>query len=72
MLYSACHSASVASASAPRAERLAPAAVAVLADDFHQQRAASLVPRLGIGERLGERGFEHVGADFGDLHCVVP
>ena len=36
-----------------RTERLAPAAVAVLADDLDQAGAAALVPGLRIGERLG-------------------
>src|SRR5204862_3705125 len=37
-----------------RAERLAPAARAVLADDLDETRPAALVPCLRIGKRLGQ------------------
>ena len=57
---------------ARRAERLAPAAVAVLADDLDEARAAPLVPRLRIGERLGQRRFEDINLDVADFHFEYP
>ena len=50
------------------AERFAPAAVAVLADNLDQARAAPLVPGLRVGERLGQRGVEDIDLDVADLH----
>src|SRR5580704_18727092 len=53
------------------AERLAPAAIAVLADDLDEAGAAPFVPRLRIGERLGERCIEHVYLDVANFHGRV-
>src|SRR3954449_11604566 len=50
-----------------RAERLAPAAVAVLSDDLDKAGAAPFVPGLRIGEGLGQRCFENVDPDVPDL-----
>ena len=51
-----------------RPERLAPAAVAILADDLDEARAAPLVPCLRIGERLGQRRLEDISLDVANFH----
>ena len=46
----------------------APAGEARVGRDLDHHRGARVVPGARIGEGLRQRGVQHMGADFGDLH----